>query len=387
MNLYFPQFKLLDAAENVTHNLHNLYTLRGAEIRDGLGWSKYIEDMRLRFAGRAEVMVAQHHWPTWGTPKIDGMLRKQRDLYRYIHDQTVRLLNQGTKPREIAEQLALPDSIANEWFARGYYGTVSHNAKAVYQKYLGWYDANPANLNPLPQAESAKRLLNYMGGADSVVARAKADFARGGPGDYRWVAEVMSQVVQAEPANTAARQLAADAFEQLGYQAESGVWRNAYLSGARELRSGLPAGAGPTSGSADVVRAIPLDLYFDYAAVRLNPAKAAGQHLEVNWTVTTADGRAEKVWLTLENSVLSHVMGRHGDKPDASVTVARATLDQINLQRKTFPQAVQAGEAKIEGNPAALVRLLGMLDTFPTMFEIVTPLGSDTPPPSPPKAP
>jgi alkyl sulfatase BDS1-like metallo-beta-lactamase superfamily hydrolase len=387
MNLYFPQFKLLDAAENVTHNLHNLYTLRGAEIRDGLGWSKYIEDMRLRFAGRAEVMVAQHHWPTWGTPKIDGMLQKQRDLYRYIHDQTVRLLNQGHKPREIAEQLTLPDAIASEWFARGYYGTVSHNTKAVYQKYLGWYDANPANLNPLPQAESAKRLLAYMGGADAVITRAKADFARGGPGDYRWVAEVMSQVVQAEPANTAARQLAADAFEQLGYQAESGVWRNAYLSGARELRSGLPAGGGPTSGSADVVRAIPLDLYFDYAAVRLNPAKAAGQHLEVNWTVTTADGQVEKVWVTLENSVLSHVMGRHGDKPDASVTVARATLDQINLQRKTFAQAVQAGEAKIDGNPLALLKLQGMLDTFPTMFEIVTPLGSDTAPPSPNKAP
>jgi alkyl sulfatase BDS1-like metallo-beta-lactamase superfamily hydrolase len=213
-----------------------------------------------------------------------------------------------------------------------------------------------------------------MGGAAAVTARAREDFARG---DFRWVAEVMNQVVMAEPANQAARQLQADALEQLGYQAESGVWRNVYLSGARELREGLPQGASPATTSADVVRAIPLDLFFDYVAVRLNPAKAAGKHLDINWTVSAADGSAEKVWLSLENSALSHVMGRHADKADAAVTIARATLDQINLQRKTFAQAAQAGEAKIEGNGAALAQLLGMLDSFATMFEIVTPLGSE----------
>ncbi|MFO1272810.1 MAG: alkyl sulfatase dimerization domain-containing protein [Rubrivivax sp.] len=371
MNLFFPQLKVLNAAENVTHNLHNLYTLRGAEIRDGLGWAKYIDAMRRKWAAGAEVMVAQHHWPTWGPARIDEVLRKQRDLYQYIHDQTVRMLNLGMKPREIAEALRLPDSLAQEWFARGYYGTVSHNAKAVYQKYLGWYDANPASLNPLPQAESARRTVDYMGGAAAVLAKARADFAKG---DYRWVAEVVMQVVWADPSNTEARALAADAFEQLGYQAESGVWRNVYLSGANELRNGLPRGSATASTSADVVRAIPLDLFFDYLAVRLNPQKAAGRKLVVNWTFPDVD---QKVQLTLENSVLSHVMGEHAAKADAAVTMDRATLDRISLQQTTFPAAMQAGQARIEGDVAAVGGLLGLLDTFTPAFEIVTPLGSE----------
>jgi alkyl sulfatase BDS1-like metallo-beta-lactamase superfamily hydrolase len=371
MNLFFPQLKILNAAENVTHNLHNLYTLRGAEIRDGLGWAKYIEQMRELYAGRAEVMVAQHHWPTWGTARIDEMLGKQRDLYQYIHDQTVRLLNQGFKPREIAEQLRLPDSIGREWFARGYYGTLSHNAKAVYQKYLGWYDANPANLNPLPQAEAARRYVAYMGGGAALLARAQEDFARG---EYRWVAEVVMQLVWAEPANTAARGLAADAMEQLGYQAESGVWRNAYLSGAQELRNGLPRGPAVTTGSADVVRAIPLSLFFDYLAVRLNPDKAAGKALVVNWTFPDIN---EKATLVLQNSVLRHTLGRHAERADASITLDRRTLDEISLQRLSFPRAVMAGQARIEGSSAALAELMGMLDTFTPGFEIVTPLGAD----------
>jgi alkyl sulfatase BDS1-like metallo-beta-lactamase superfamily hydrolase len=370
MNLYFPQFRVLNAAENVTHNLHNLYTLRGAEIRDGLAWAKYIEQMRRQFGGRSDFLVAQHHWPTFGAARIDHLLRKQRDLYQYLHDQTVRLLNMGLKPREIAETLKLPDSLANEWFARGYYGTVSHNSKAVYQKYLGWYDANPANLNPLPQVESARRSLRYMGGADAVLARAREDFAKG---DYRWVAEVVMQVVFAEPQNQPARALAADAFEQLGYQAESGVWRNAYLSGAGELRGGLPQGSATNTGSPDVVKAIPLDLFFDFLAVRLNPDKAAGKALVVNWTFSDLN---QKVQLTLENSVLSHVMGEHAAQADAHITLTKATLDAISLQRKTFAQAMAAGEARIEGNAMALGQLMGMLDSFTPMFEIVTPLGS-----------
>jgi alkyl sulfatase BDS1-like metallo-beta-lactamase superfamily hydrolase len=371
MNLFFPQLKVLNAAENVTHNLHNLYTLRGAEIRDGLGWAKYIEQMRRLYAARAEVMVAQHHWPTWGTARIDDTLRKQRDLYQFIHDQTVRMLNLGMKPREIAETLRLPDSLAGEWFARGYYGTLSHNAKAVYQKYLGWYDANPANLNPLPQADAARRTVAYMGGAAAVLAKAREDFAKG---DYRWVAEVAMQVVWADPANADARALAADAMEQLGYQAESGVWRNAYLSGAGELRNGLPKGPMTATASADVVRAIPLDLFFDYLAVRLNPEKAGGRRFVVNWTFPDVGERAT---LTLENQVLSHVMGEHAAQADASITLDRRTLDQISLQRLTFPDAVQAGQARIDGNAQALGALMGMLDTFAPGFEIVTPLGSD----------
>ena len=373
MNLYFPQFKVLNAAENVTHNLHNLYTLRGAEIRDGLAWAKYIEQMRRLYGARSEFIVAQHHWPTFGAARIDHLLRKQRDLYQYIHDQTVRLLNLGLKPREIAETIKLPDSISSEWFARGYYGTVSHNAKAVYQKYLGWYDANPANLNPLPQVESARRSVRYMGGADAVLALAREDFAKG---DYRWVAEVVMQVVYADPRNTAARALAADAMEQLGYQAESGVWRNVYLSGANELRNGMPKGGATNTSAPDVVKAIPLDLFFDYLAVRLNPDKAAGKAITVNWTFTDLN---QKVQLTLENSVLSHVMGEHAAKPDAHISLSKATLDDISLQRTTFAQAMAAGQARIDGNAAALGQLMAMLDTFKPLFEIVTPLGSEAP--------
>ena len=371
MNLYFPQLKVLNAAENVTRTMHNLYTLRGAEIRDGLGWAKAIEQMRRRYAARSEILVAQHHWPTFGTARIDGLLRKQRDLYQYIHDQTVRLMNHGMKPREIAEQLKLPDALAGEWSARGYYGTLSHNVKAVYQKYLGWYDANPANLNPLPQVQAAQRTVRYMGGADAVLARAREDFALG---DYRWVAEVAMRVVHADPKNAAARALAADAMEQLGYQAESGVWRNAYLSGASELRQGLPTGPAAGTGSADVVRALPVDLLFDYLGVRLNPEKAAGLTLTINWTFTDLD---QKVLLRLENSVLGHVMGEHAEQADAHITLARTTFDDISLQRRSFLAAVASGDAVVQGNPLALGRLMGLLDSFTPMFEIVTPLGSE----------
>jgi alkyl sulfatase BDS1-like metallo-beta-lactamase superfamily hydrolase len=367
LNVWFPQFKVFDAAENVTQQIHNLYTLRGAEIRDGLAWAKYIDESRELFGAQAEVMIAQHTWPTWGPERIDNMLRKQRDLYKYIHDQTVRLMNMGYKPREIAEVIRLPDSIAKEWFARGYYGTVSHNTKAVYQRYLGWYDANPAHLNPLPEAESAKKYLDYMGGANAVIARARDDFKAG---NYRWVAEVMNQAVFADPANAAARALEADALEQLGYQAESGVWRNVYLTAALELRGGVPAASGTSTTSADVIKAIPLGLFFDYLAVRLDAQRAAGKTMVINWVFSDVN---QRVRLTLENSVLSHLMDRPADKPDATITLKRATLDQISLRQKTFGDALQAGEIAVSGNGDKLAELLGLIENFPPMFDVVTP--------------
>ena len=228
MLMYFPQFKLLNMAEDATHNMHNLYTLRGAEIRDGRLWSRYIAEAIERYGDKTDVEIAQHHWPMWGNDRIISFLKKQRDLYKFMHDQTVRLLNEGLTPTEIAEQLKLPPSLASEWSARGYYGTLSHNAKAVYQFYLGWYDANPADLNPLPRTEMAKKQVDYMGGADAVIKRARDDFKAG---QYRWVASVMSQVVFADSTNKEARNLEADALEQLGYQSEGATWRNAYLLG------------------------------------------------------------------------------------------------------------------------------------------------------------
>jgi alkyl sulfatase BDS1-like metallo-beta-lactamase superfamily hydrolase len=209
MNLFFPQFKLLNMAENTSHNMHNLYTIRGAEVRDGNAWSRYIAAAMREFGARTDVLIAQHHWPTWGNDKVLAFLARQRDLYKFINDQSLRLMNQGYKPDEIAQTLKLPTSLDQDWASRGYYGTLSHNARAVYQKYLGWYDANPANLEPLPPVESAKKAVEYMGGAVAAIMRARDDFAKG---QYRWVASVMNQVVFADPTNQEARNLGADAM-------------------------------------------------------------------------------------------------------------------------------------------------------------------------------
>lgn len=366
MIMYFPQFKLLDMAEDITHNMHNLYTLRGAEIRDGRLWSKYIGEAIERYGDKTDVIIAQHHWPMWGNERIAAVMKKQRDLYKFIHDQTVRLLNEGLTPTEIAEQLKLPPSLANEWSARGYYGTLSHNAKAVYQFYLGWYDANPADLNPLPRAEEAKKQVEYMGGADAVLKRAREDFKAG---QYRWVASVTSQLVFADPANKDARDLGADALEQLGYQSEAATWRNAYLLGAQELRNGVPK-ALASGASADLLKGVSIDLAFDFLGVRLNAPKAEGKHIVINWTFTDLN---ETYVMNLENSALTHTSGKLADNADTSVTLTRAALDAITLKQRTFLGSVATGDVSIRGNPLKLRELFGMLDDFTPDFEIVEP--------------
>jgi alkyl sulfatase BDS1-like metallo-beta-lactamase superfamily hydrolase len=367
MLMYFPQFRVLDMAEDVTHTMHNLYTIRGAEVRDGNLWSRYIGEALEAFGDRSDVVIAQHHWPVAGQARVVELLKKQRDMYKYINDQSLRLLNQGYTAAEIAETLRMPASLEREWSARGYYGTLRHNAKAVYQKYLGWYDANPANLNPLPPVEYAKKAVEYMGGADAVIARARADFAKG---EYRWVASAMNQVVFADPANRAARELGADALEQLGFQAEAGTWRNAYLVGAMELRGGVPKVPVAGTANADTLKAVSNELFFDFLGVRLNAGKAEGKTLVINWNFT--DSKQSFV-LTLENSALTWVAGKQSPQADATLTLARTTLDAVTLRQTTFPDAVGAGLIRIEGNADKLVELLGMLDTFNPMFEVVEP--------------
>jgi alkyl sulfatase BDS1-like metallo-beta-lactamase superfamily hydrolase len=367
MLMYFPQLRVLDMAEDVTHNMHNLYTIRGAEVRDGGLWSRYIGEALENFGANTDVVIAQHHWPVRGQARVVDLLKKHRDMYKFINDQSLRLLNQGYTAAEIAETLRMPASLEKEWSARGYYGTLSHNAKAVYQKYLGWYDANPANLNPLPPVEAAKKAVAYMGGADAAIARAREDFKQG---QYRWVASVMNLLVLADPANRAARELGADALEQLGYQAEAGTWRNAYLYGAQELRNGvmkIPVG---NTLNADTLKAVSTEMFFDFLGVRLNAQKAEGKTLIVNWNFT--EPRQQFV-LNLENSALTHVIGKLSDKADATLTLARSTLDAVTLRKMTFPEAVQGGLIKIEGDPTKLIELLGMLDTFNPMFEVVEP--------------
>ena len=367
MIMYFPQFKLLNMAEDANHTMHNLYTIRGAEIRDGRLWSRYIGEAIERYGDKTDTVIAQHHWPVWGNARVVAFLKKQRDLYKFIHDQSVRLLNHGLTSTEIAEQLKLPASLANDWASRGYYGTLSHNAKAVYQFYLGWYDGNPADLNPLPRAEMAKKQVEYMGGADVVLKRARDDFAAG---RYRWVASVMSQLVFADPSNKDARNLGADALEQLGYQSEAATWRNAYLLGAAELRGGTPAPERGSGANAELLKGVSIDLAFDFLGVRLNAGKAEGKTIVINWTFTDLN---QTYAMNLENSALTHTSGKLSGNADVSVTLTRATLDAITLKQRTFAASIASGEVSISGNPLKLGELFGLLDEFSPGFEVVEP--------------
>jgi alkyl sulfatase BDS1-like metallo-beta-lactamase superfamily hydrolase len=367
MHMFYPELRALNLAENATHNLHNIYPIRGAQARDANAWAKYLNEAMNRFGREAAVAFAQHYWPVWGNTRLLDYLGKQRDLYKYLHDQTVRLMNHGYKPTEIAERLALPKSLSATWHVRGYYGTLRHNAKSVYQRYLGWYDANPANLDPLPPVERGRKYLAYMGGARAAIARAREDFAAG---EYRFVAEVMSHVVFADPSNAEARQLGAAALEQLGYAAESATWRNAYLLGALELRRGLGDAGARAPVSPDVIRAMSLDLFFDYLGVRLNGEKADGKRIVVNWVFSDL---GERYALTLENCALTYLAGRGSERADATVTLERSVLDRLVLRETTLAEAVERGLARIDGDGAKVVELFGLLDDFTLMFEVVEP--------------
>ena len=367
MNMFFPAFRALDVAENATHNLHNIYPLRGAQVRDANAWARYLNEAIELFGGDTDVVFAQHHWPVWGQARALDFLGTQRDLYKFLHDQTVRLMNHGLKAAEIAERLKLPSSLARTWHARGYYGTLSHNAKAVYQRYIGWYDANPANLNPLPPVERGQKYVEYMGGAEAAIRRAREDYGRG---EYRFVAEAMSHVVFAEPANTEARRLGADALEQLGYAAESATWRNAYLLGARELRQRAGAGVARAPVSPDVVRAMSPELFFDYLGVRLNGEAAEGKRLVVNWAFTDL---VRRFVTRLEHCALTWLADRHHGDADATVTLERDVLTRLVLRELSFADVLEQGLVSIDGDPARVVELFSLLDDFPLMFDVVEP--------------
>ena len=367
MHMFYPALRALNLAENATHNLHNLYPIRGAQVRDANAWAKYIDEARDRFGRGADVAFAQHHWPVWGTERVQEFLAAQRDLYKFLHDQTVRLMNHGFKAAEIAERLALPRGLAATWHVRGYYGTLSHNSKSVYQRYLGWYDANPASLDPLPPVERGGKYVEYMGGAAAALARAREDYARG---EYRFVAEVMSHLVFADPANREARRLGADALEQMGYAAEAATWRNAYLLGALELRQGRPDTTARAPVSPDLVRSMTLDLFFDYLAVRLNGERAEGERSVLNWVFPDLDRRYV---LTLQNCALTYLAERQAERPDATITLARPVLDRLVLRELTIEAALAQGLATIAGDPKPVVRLFGLLDDFALMFDVIEP--------------
>lgn len=358
MNFYFPQFGALCMAENCTCHLHNLYTPRGAQVRDAKAWAFYIDEALAMFAAKADVMFASHHWPRWGEDPIRAFLSKQRDLYKYIHDQTLRMANHGMTGPEIAEVLKLPPTLEAEWHTRSYYGTLSHNAKAVYQKYLGWFDGNPANLNKHPPEAAGRRYVDAMGGAERVLAEGRRAYDAG---DYRWVAEIVGHLVFADAANAEARALQADALEQMGYQAESGPWRDFYLTGAQELRKPRPKSEAPRQASAGQLRTLPADNLLDALSVRLN-GLAAGEQ-EIGFTVAFTD-TGEQFAVRVENAVLHHHAGEAGPL----VELSRGDLVDLATGAKTL------GDARLRGAGAGeLGRLIALLDRFDLWFEISAP--------------
>src|SRR3954463_16644238 len=367
MHFFVPRYRLLNLAENCTHNFHNLLPFRGADVRDALAWSKYLGEALQLWGGKAEAMCGQHHWPVWGTERVDSMIRQQRDLYKFAHDQTLRLMNHGLTATEIAETIRLPNSLEGAWPGRGYYGHIRHNVKAIYQKYLGWYDANPANLDCLPPVESGRKYVEYMGGADAILARAAKDFAKG---EFRFVAQAVSHLVFAEPDNQAARALLADTFEQLGYASESSTWRNAYLFGAQELRQGMPNAPPRPPMPRETLAALRTEQLWDVLGVRLNGPKAEGKRIVLNWNFTDTN---ETFILNLENCALTYAAGAQAADADAGFTLPRGVLDEVIAKLTTFPEAVASGKIKVVGDPMRLAELMALMDEFPRMFEIVEP--------------
>lgn len=366
MNFFFPERSALCMAENATHTLHNTLTLRGALVRDPHVWAEYLTEAIRLFGHRSDVVFASHHWPTWGRDELIGFLSTQRDLYAYLHDQTLRLLNQGLVGKEIAEQIVLPPALERAWNARGYYGSVSHNVKAVYQRYMGWFDGNPAHLWEHPPVEEARRYVEFMGGADATVAKARESFEAG---DLRWVVTVLNHVLFADPAHTEARELQVQAYTQLGYGSENGTWRNFFLSGAVELRDGN-FGTPTASAAPDILAALSVEQALDSIAIRIDGPRAWDATVLLDWVV---DGERHRV--RLANGVLTHQVPGAEDAtaPEATFTAAKPGFLQAVVAPQTLGDLTAAGTVEVDGDAGAWGRLLGFLDTVDPSFEIVLP--------------
>ena len=360
MNFFFPQQRALCMAENATHTLHQILTLRGAEVRDARAWSRYLGEAVRLFGADTDVVFASHHWPTWGTDKITTFLTQQSDVYAYLHDQTLRRMNQGQTGTEIAEEFVLPPALESAWSIRGYYGSFSHNIKAVYQRYLGWYDGNPAHLWAYPPEDEARRYVDFMGGAEQLLAKARDCLDRG---DLRWTATVTSHAVFADPDNTDARELLAEALERLGHGAENGLWRNIYLRGAEELRGPI-APPPPELTSPEVLGALTIEQLFDSLAVRIDGLRAASTTACIDWVFTDLD----RTYRTeLSNGALIHADAGHGSsEPGLTVTLAKPHLLEVIGTGRL--DAVDS-----EGDITLVSTILGLVDRVDHQFPIVTP--------------
>jgi len=362
---YLPDFKAFCGAEIMGHTLHNLYTLRGAKVRDATQWASYLNDS-LRHVQTSEVVFNQHHWPVWGAANIQDFIVKQRDTYQFIHDQTVRQMNAGLNAAEIAENLRLPPSLDEHLSVRGYYGTVRHNVKAVYQNYMGWFDAHPSNLDPLPALEASEKYVKLMGGVDKVVAAAQEAMAKA---EYRWAAELLKHAVYVAPKHTQAKEMLAQSFEKLGFVAESSAWRNFYLTGALELRQGAPEKGMPQEALIDMLTQTPIERFLEAMAASLNAPKAEGKKLKINLVFSDTQ---QSFVLSLDNSVLHHVKARPDQNANATLTLTKPFFIKMVLGQAGGKDLLLSDQTKIEGSTIDLALFFNMIDKAPGNFPIVT---------------
>ncbi|MBT8220993.1 MAG: MBL fold metallo-hydrolase [Bacteroidia bacterium] len=366
---YIPKYKAFCQAEEINHTLHNLYTLRGAAVRNGLLWSKYIDKTIERFGEETEISFGTHHWPTWGNTSINTLWARQRDVYKYIHDETLHLANKGYTSLEIAEMIRLPEALSGYFANRDYYGTLSHNSKAQYQLYYGWFDGNPANLNTLPPRQSAEKYVEYMGGAAAIMTKVDADIQ---DGNFRWAATALNHVVFANPGNQAARNKLAEVYEQMAYIAESGPWRNFYLTGAQELRNGIVLDLYErTATPEDILTNMSLETFYDYMAVRLDRSKSTGKSYVFNMVFPDID---EVISLYFVNDVLHNRPGVLAPDPNATITMNKSVFNEIILQKTTGLRKMLSGDIKIEGSKSDYSDFQKMMETpFELFFNIIEP--------------
>jgi len=365
MNTYIPDMKALWMAENVIASLHNIYTLRGAPVRDPLNWSKYIGEALFRFGLEAQVMFASHHWPRWGNDRIQEVLRGQRDLYAHMNNQVLHLANQGVTINEIHNVYEVPKGLQSKWFCRGYHGSPEHNSRGVIQRYLGFWDCNPTTLIPLSPGDSAPLYVEMMGGAQKIMTRGQQLHDEG---RYFHAQEIVNKLVQAEPQNQPAKDLLADIFEQLGYQQENPGLRNSYLAAAYELRTGIPQGETGNTSSPDVVRAMSTELFLNFLGIRMDSRKAEGMRFTMN-LVTPDNG--ERFIVELENATLTNIKGFQADKPNLTLTINRSDLEHTMMGAKTLEAQLADGTAKVQGDVTILKQLASTFVDFDPRFEIM----------------
>jgi len=370
MNTYFPDLKAFWAAENITGTVHNIYTLRGALVRDALKWSKGINEALYRFGTDAEVMFASHSWPRWGNGRIQEVMRTQRDIYANLNNEVLHLANQGVTINEIHNRYHPPQSLQNNWAAHSYHGSEEHNSRAVLNRYLGYWDANPATLIPLSPKDSAPLYVEMMGGSAKIIAKGKQLYDKG---EYRLAMEILNKLVYAEPANQPAKDLLADVFEQIGFQKESPSVRNSFLAGAYELRNGIPQGASPKSSGPDMIRAMTTDLWLDFLGIRLDSKKAEGINFVIN-LVTPDNG--EKFVVELSNATLTNIKDVQAQKPDLTITINRADLEQTMMGAVSMDDQIKSGKAKLVGDRKPIDQLKSMLVQFDMGFEILPGTGA-----------